>query len=167
MNYLITALILCIVSLARAGDTPIYPFKLGEWDFQLSSAGTPGGGPIDAVLEAKHDTKNISGEVRLDYRWFILMHNQYERGPKAARPYFEALVGFSAREWPKGLNGVAVLKAMQESPPTADFKRSFEFLAEAPKAPAEQAGTVQPATRPESKSEGSDKPQPEAEGRSR
>jgi hypothetical protein len=32
---------------------------------------------------------------------------------------------------------------------------------------AEQAGTGQPATRPESKSEGSDKPEPEAEGRSR
>jgi len=31
---------------------------------------------------------------------------------------------------------------------------------------AEQAGTEQPATRPESKSEGSAKPQPEAEGRS-
>jgi len=36
-----------------------------------------------------------------------------------------------------------------------------------PKKEAEQAGTGQPATRPESKSEGSDKPQPEAEGRSR
>ena len=34
-------------------------------------------------------------------------------------------------------------------------------------AEAEQAGTGQPATRSESKSEGSDKPQPEAEGRSR
>jgi hypothetical protein len=32
---------------------------------------------------------------------------------------------------------------------------------------AQQAGTGQPATRPESKSEGSDKPQPESEGRSR
>ena len=32
---------------------------------------------------------------------------------------------------------------------------------------AEQAGAGQPATRPESKSEGGDKPQPEAEGRSR
>jgi hypothetical protein len=32
---------------------------------------------------------------------------------------------------------------------------------------AEQAGTGQPATRPESKSEGSDKPQPEAEERTR
>jgi hypothetical protein len=32
---------------------------------------------------------------------------------------------------------------------------------------AQQAGTEQPATRPQSKSEGGDKPQPEAEGRSR
>jgi hypothetical protein len=32
---------------------------------------------------------------------------------------------------------------------------------------AEQAGTEQPATRPQSKSEGGDKPQPESEGRSR
>jgi hypothetical protein len=32
---------------------------------------------------------------------------------------------------------------------------------------SEQGGSEQPATRPESKSEGSDKPQPEAEGRSR
>jgi hypothetical protein len=31
----------------------------------------------------------------------------------------------------------------------------------------EQVGTEQPATRPESKSEGGDKPQPESEGRSR
>jgi hypothetical protein len=36
-----------------------------------------------------------------------------------------------------------------------------------PKPEGEQGGTGQPATRPESKSEGSDKPQPEAEGRSR
>jgi hypothetical protein len=35
------------------------------------------------------------------------------------------------------------------------------------KTKAEQAGTGQPATRSQSKSEGSDKPQPEAEGRSR
>ena len=40
-------------------------------------------------------------------------------------------------------------------------------LANPEKIEAEQAGTGQPATRPESKSEGSDKPQPEAEGRSR
>lgn len=40
-------------------------------------------------------------------------------------------------------------------------------LLELDKTEAEQAGTGQPATRSESKSKGSDKPQPEAEGRSR
>ena len=44
-------------------------------------------------------------------------------------------------------------------------KLSDEFLE--PTKEGEQAGAGQPATRPESKSEGSDKPQPEAEGRSR
>jgi hypothetical protein len=44
---------------------------------------------------------------------------------------------------------------------------SLEELHRRFKKEAEQAGTGQPATRPESKSEGSDKPQPEAEGRSR
>ena len=44
-------------------------------------------------------------------------------------------------------------------------KLSDEFLE--PTEEGEQDGTGQPATRPESKSEGSDKPQPEAEGRSR
>jgi hypothetical protein len=37
----------------------------------------------------------------------------------------------------------------------------------AKEADAQQVGAGQPATRPEAKSEGSDKPQPEAEGRSR
>lgn len=50
------------------------------------------------------------------------------------------------KEWKKGLRPViAVLQQIKE---------------------AEQAGTGQPATRPESKSEGGDKPQPESEGRS-
>jgi hypothetical protein len=40
-------------------------------------------------------------------------------------------------------------------------------LLELDKTKAEQGGTGQPATRPESKSEGSDKLQPESEGRSR
>jgi hypothetical protein len=50
-----------------------------------------------------------------------------------------------------------------------DVRRMMEKRAAHIKATteAEQAGTGQPATRPESKSEGSDKPQPEAEGRSR
>ena len=42
-----------------------------------------------------------------------------------------------------------------------------KLLADIQKQHSEQAGTGQPATRPQSKSEGSDKPQLEAEGRSR
>ena len=52
----------------------------------------------------------------------------------------------------------------------ADFEDDADLLASALELQAkkaELAGTGQPATRPESKSEGSDKPQPEAEGRSR
>jgi hypothetical protein len=44
---------------------------------------------------------------------------------------------------------------------------SPEGMIPARKTKAEQAGPGQPATRPESKSEGGDQPQPEAEGRSR
>jgi len=46
------------------------------------------------------------------------------------------------------------------------FKRPFASVA-AKEDSAEQAGTGQPATRPESKSKGGDKPQPESKGRSR
>jgi hypothetical protein len=46
--------------------------------------------------------------------------------------------------------------------------KSIEVVSPAVVIPkVEQAGAGQPATRPESKSEGGDKPQPEAEGRSR
>jgi hypothetical protein len=66
-----------------------------------------------------------------------------------------------------------------EGKTTIDFKDMFQGFPckaleayrfadqEIPKANGEQAGTGQPATRPESKSEGSDKPQPESKGRSR
>ena len=49
----------------------------------------------------------------------------------------------------------------------SDVDEAITFLNQRKTKFAEQAGTGQPATRPESKSEGSDKPQPEAEGRSR
>jgi hypothetical protein len=48
-----------------------------------------------------------------------------------------------------------------------DVKGSWTYKNEEKKKEAEQGGTGQPATRPESKSEGSDKPQPESEGRPR
>lgn len=45
--------------------------------------------------------------------------------------------------------------------------KNLQELSSQVKTKTEQAGAGQPATRPESKLEGSDKPQPEAEGRSR
>jgi len=50
---------------------------------------------------------------------------------------------------------------------TDDTPSSIIVELEPKKPNAEPAGTGQPATRPELKSDGSDKPQPEAEGRSR
>ena len=58
-------------------------------------------------------------------------------------------------------NGSLVFLEREDEEPILWDGRKAEFTK------AEQAGTGQPATRPESKSEGSDKPQPEAEGRSR
>jgi hypothetical protein len=56
-------------------------------------------------------------------------------------------------------------EATGSEPLANKLKRIRTILAEIQK--AEEAGTGQPATRPESKSEGGGKPQPEAEGRSR
>jgi hypothetical protein len=58
---------------------------------------------------------------------------------------------------------VTSMAGHHDDPRIDRFLNSFA----ANKRQAEQAGSGQPATRPESKSEGSDKPQPEAEGRSR
>jgi hypothetical protein len=132
MRTLIALLILGVASLAHAGDTPTFPFKLGEWEFELSSAGTPGGGPIVAVLEAKNKRLNATGTVALDYRWYALMFDQFEKGHRAAKPFYEALVAFAGREWSRSPDGEKVLKAMKESPPTPDFKRSYDFLTTEP-----------------------------------
>jgi hypothetical protein len=48
-----------------------------------------------------------------------------------------------------------------------ETERIVDMTAFAEDTQAEEAGTGQPASRPESKSEGGDKPQPESEGRSR
>jgi hypothetical protein len=60
---------------------------------------------------------------------------------------------------------------VEQAPKEIDLMKKRLLLArrliELDQTKAEQGGTGQPATRPESKSEVSDKPQPEAEGRSR
>ncbi len=68
-----------------------------------------------------------------------------------------------------GFEGKALKEfLMREMPiPTSEAERFEAKYGRTEKTKTEQAGTGQPATRPESKSEGSVKPQPEAEGRSR
>lgn len=75
--------------------------------------------------------------------------------------WFWDTVGDAAKEATRSLGDGGVAAKMTEAgtPVSPWLTRK--------KPEAEQAGTGQPATRPESKSEGGDKPQPEAEGRSR
>ena len=76
---------------------------------------------------------------------------------------------FSYPQGSSWLDTSADLKAIFTSilpVPQAELDRFHEKYPGA-KPKGEQGGTGQPATRPESKSEGGDKPQPEAEGRSR
>jgi len=80
----------------------------------------------------------------------------------------------SLEELDKGLGGKYKLDDLKIAPfrdACNQFLMLTDFRLPSRMVPAdlqsEQAGTGQPATRPESKSEGSGKPQPEAEGRSR
>jgi len=70
-----------------------------------------------------------------------------------------SLLGYTI-ENPKGVY-TKLVKYDRKTPWLEWIAESFE------KDDGEQAGAEQPATRPESKLEGSDKPQPESEGRSR
>ena len=89
---------------------------------------------------------------------------RYPKGSRdAERTVLETHFGFGSL-FPKGikLNGKKIdLSSFRKEPPD-DLSN---FILSEPN--GEQAGTGQPATRPESKSEGSDKPKPESEGRSR
>lgn len=132
MKRAILAFLLLGVTSAFAGDTPIYPFRLGDWDFQLSSVGD-GHGKIVSALSATHPKRKIFAEATLDYRWYVLAATQFECGPQAAKPFFETLVGFAASEWRTMPGSADALTAMRESPPTLAYKQSFEFLTTKPK----------------------------------
>jgi ankyrin repeat protein len=96
---------------------------------------------------------------RLHYKgWTALMFAAAKGNPRSA----QALLRGGADpelENSKGETALALAIA-NEHPQTAEVIRRHLNQ-------AEQAGTGQPATRPVFESEGSDKPQPEAEGRSR
>jgi hypothetical protein len=86
-----------------------------------------------------------------------------EKNPKG--PTFVGLPPLLSDDWGR------LIEAAQREQVTIviDHKRpeTNEAAVHAEPNQAEQGGTGQPATRSQSKSEGSDKPQPEAEGRSR
>jgi hypothetical protein len=123
-----TALAFClfVTSLAFAGDTGVYTYRLGDWDFQLSSVGDGRGGIVSS-LEARHRKRTLVGTATLDHRWFVLVGQQFEQSPKSIRPLFETLVDFAAPEW-RTFDGSDVLAAMREAPPTLAYKRNFEFI---------------------------------------
>jgi len=76
--------------------------------------------------------------------------------PDGSITYFDSQCACS---WPK--NGIYCHDSQYEEGSPEVMKAASK------KQQAEQVGTGQPATRPQSKSEGSEKPQPESEGRSR
>jgi hypothetical protein len=129
------AILICwfsAIAFASGGDTPLYPFTLGEWEFELSSVGD-GRGNVVSALSATNPKRKVSAEALLDHRWYVLAATQFDRGPKAAKPFCEALVGFAGTEW-RALPGSSdVVAAMRESPPTLAYKQNFEFLTMKPK----------------------------------
>jgi hypothetical protein len=90
-------------------------------------------------------------------------------GDYASRELFVAVIpdisGYRIRV--AGNSGSKLFDEPMKSHLTDWIGQRMDELQEQERKEAEQAGTGQPATRPVLKSEGSDKPQPEAEGRSR
>jgi hypothetical protein len=121
----------------------------------------------DPLYSDPSNTKSESGEesflrvedvsiekfMQMLDRWAVAGWILY---PDGSITYFDSQCACS---WPK--NGIYCHDSQYEAGKPEVMKATSE------KQQAQQAGTGQPATRPESKWEGGDKPQPEAEGRSR
>jgi hypothetical protein len=108
-------------------------------------------GGSQVALQRKGESSHRSQYLRDDQ----FLRNLFQSDPTAWRSIFPRL---SKDMKPNGFHIEPVSEEMAKL-----MTRTPIF----PKKTAEQAGTGQPATRPESKSEDSGKPQPEAEGRSR
>ncbi len=185
MRSLVTLLFVLLGSHAMAGDPPEVLFKLGSWDFQLSTVGNPEGG-VDSLLVARHKTDKgpVVGFSRLDPRVCFTARNIIERDGKLGRAASEVIVDLAGPHWTSGETvasfpaGSAPTAArletfmalLRSNPPTEGYKKSFDYITRrvTPRTTqGEQGGTGQPATRRQSKPGGSDQPQPESEGRSR
>jgi hypothetical protein len=96
----------------------------------------------------------------------IIASSSCSREDDAADAMMAPELAPQSRRVPRSI--VVQTKFVEISSGTEDlgFDWLLESSASIPKM-AEQAGTEQPATRPLSKSEGSDNPQPESEGRSK
>ena len=130
-----------------------------------------------AVVLPLEDKYEILGMLRTESSWFVISRIRqtgnllFSRGGQGGGSFRKTGFGKSS--------GYHVVRAIDENRRTLEYNIGDEFkdvsdiitvscdggeLAISTK--REQAGTGQPATRPESKSEVSDKPQPNAEGRS-
>jgi hypothetical protein len=105
------------------------------------------------IIENSFSVNRSGGGVRLGPSFG-------ERHGERISPY-----EFGAKDKKTGGKCVLVIEESEDYEFTGRFKFVKQDVENEPQ--AEQASAGQPATRPESKSEGSDKPQPEAEGRSR
>jgi hypothetical protein len=114
----------------------------------------------DATGEWHH--KEVAGAGRCTFHRIVLA--EVDRIELELRPKFQIIIKDGEDIVSQWKRGEEINKPHKN---ILTFHDGLPKLVEAQPIDAEQAGTGQPATRPESKSEGSDKPQPEADGRFR
>ena len=135
--------------------------ECGEDFSRLDGLTWPGG---QGVLRAKsiHQIENSFSSAVADQ----IYNSPFYAETGHSKPDLKRLVEMVLVKlgYPPGLRNE--VRNFIEPPPKIDLLGMLE-ASKKKKEEAEQGGTGQPATRPESMPEGSDKPQPESEGRSR
>ena len=121
---------------------------------------------VEDMIDAAKQAKEVMATVQRDDEMTAAMTLAYLRtlesqgSERASEAMAKQLSRFVKAEFPSTENSKMIREKIQEYAKTSE---AFHDL----KQQSEQGGAGQPATRPELKSEGSDKPQPESEGRSR
>jgi hypothetical protein len=157
-----------VSSWTASEESPVhYVLRVPKKD-QQSSFWIPSKGPIPITPERAIELVFGSDAIQHDRRVWKLMQIQL----LASSPLLSSSIG-SGPQPPEGalITSYSVTVSHQQTGVTMGFKVLMDGHVFPPKfekkTKAEQDGTGQPATRSESKSEESQKPQPEAEGRSR
>lgn len=104
----------------------MYPFRLGDWDFELSSIGDRG--RVVTQLAARHRKTFVSSIALLDYRWYSLLGRQHDRAKKLDRQLLETLVEFAGPEWRTLPDNADIYEALRASPPTSSYRDSFDYI---------------------------------------